>query len=122
MTQYQIAKYDRNDCLLCRSGDTVMGQVNVRDLRNEFFGGYVIWNLHVYPGYRNKGVASELIKCILGSYKDAPLFIDAQPFYDGDGPSAEEIRKWYVELGFRVWDDTEKNPDQTWMVIGEFST
>ena len=122
MTKYQIAKYDKNDCLLCRSGKTVLGQVNVRDLRDEYFGGYVIWNLHVYPGYRNQGVASELVQCILDSYKDAPIFIDAEPFYDDGGPTAKELHDWYHGLGFRVWDDKEKNPNNNWLVIGNFST
>ncbi len=122
MPQYKIAKYDKNDCLLCRSGKTVLGQVNVRDLRSEYFGGYVIWNLHVYPKYRNQGVAGELIQCVLNSYKDAPIFIDAEPFYDEEGPSSEELRKWYLDLGFRPWNNDEKNPNGAWLVIGEFTT
>ena len=116
MSNYEIAKYDANDCLLCRVDGQAIGQIAIRDLRDRYFGGYVIWNLLVYPGHRNAGVATELINCVIENYRDAPLFIGAEPFYDGEGPSTDELRRWYESLGFRLWADTEKNTDQTWMV------
>ena len=116
MSEHEIAKYDANDCLLCRVDGKAIGQVAIRDLRDRYFGGYVIWNLLVYPGHRNTGVATELMNCVIKNYCDAPLFIGAEPFYDGEGPATEELRQWYESLGFKVWEDAEKNADGTWMV------
>ena len=115
MSDFEIAAYDRNQCLLCRKNGKVLGQVNVRDLREETFGGYVIWNLLVYPEHRNQGVAEALIRCVLSSFDDAPVFITAEPFYDGEGMDKDSLVSWYRRFGFERWRNT-LNQDGHWMV------
>ena len=115
MSDYEIASYDRNDCLLCRHKGIVVGQVNVRDLRDKSLGGYVIWNLLVFPKHRNEGVGDAMIQCVLRSYVDAPVFITADPFFDTDGLDKPRLLAWYRRLGFEVWQD-ESNVDEKWLV------
>ena len=121
MSDYEIAAYDRNECLLCRLNGKVIGQVNVRDFREESFGGYVIWNLLVFPGHRNQGAAEALMQCVLDNFKDAPVYITAEPFFDSEGMDAEGLLQWYRRLGFDNWqnepDDTnESNSRGKWMI------
>lgn len=115
MSDFEIAKYDRNECLLCRRDGRVVGQVNVRDLREEFFGGYVIWNLLVFPNHRNLGVAEALVECILNNFNDAPVYISAEPFYDDHGLGEEQLAAWYRRLGFIDWEHPQ-NEDRKWMI------
>jgi GNAT superfamily N-acetyltransferase len=115
MSDFEIAAYDRNDCLLCRQNGIVVGQVCVRDLRDESFAGYVIWNLLVFPEHREKGIAEALIECVIETYDDAKIFISAEPFYDKNGLSQEELRDWYLRLGFKIWQ-SEQNSDGKWLV------
>lgn len=115
MSDFEIAKYDRNECLLCRHEGNVVGQVNVRDLREEYFGGYVVWNLLVFPGHRDQGVGEALVHCILLNFNDAPVYITAEPFFDSQGLGESELTDWYHRLGFVAWEHPE-NPDGKWMV------
>lgn len=115
MSDFEIAAYDRNECLLCRHEGKVVGQVSVRDLRDESFGGYVVWNLLVFPEHRNTGVGEALLQCVLRSYEDAPVFITAEPFFDTEGLSSEELVSWYQRLGFAKWEDPQ-NLTGKWMV------
>ncbi|QEG24052.1 GNAT family N-acetyltransferase [Mariniblastus fucicola] len=115
MSEFEIAAYDLNECLLCRRDGKVVGQVNVRDLRDESFGGYVIWNLLVFPGNRNEGVGEALVECVLQNFDDAPAFITADPFHDDDGMNAADLTAWYRRLGFKVWND-EANVGDKWMI------
>jgi GNAT superfamily N-acetyltransferase len=117
MPNLEIASYDRNDCLLCRLDGKVVGQVNIRDLRDEFFGGYVIWNLLVYPPYRKQNIATELIACVLCTYDDAPIFINADPFHDDNGLDQAALISWYEKLGFTTWHDEKLNPDRRWLIF-----
>lgn len=103
MSDFEIAAYDRNDCLLCRKDGNVVGQVNVRDLRDESFGGYVIWNLLVFPEHRNLGVGEALIQCVIENFDDAPVLITAEPFYDTQGLDKANLLQWYQRLGFEEW-------------------
>jgi GNAT superfamily N-acetyltransferase len=116
MSDHEIASYDRNDCLLCRRNGIVLGQVNVRDLRDESLGGYVIWGLLVFPDHRNHGVGDALIQCVLRTYQDAPVFITAEPFYDNEGLNRQKLLDWYHRLGFQVWQD-ESNVGDKWLRI-----
>lgn len=103
MSDFEIAAYDRNHCLLCRQDGNVVGQVNVRDLRQESFGGYVIWNLLVFPKHRNIGAARTLVQCVLDNFNDAPVYITAEPFFDSDAMDESELLNWYQRLGFVDW-------------------
>lgn len=105
MSDFEIAAYDRNHCLLCRQNGKVVGQVNVRDLRRESFGGYVIWNLLVFPQHRELGVAESLVRCVLKNFNDAPIFVAAEPFFDSGGMTEAELIAWYRRLGFEDWND-----------------
>ena len=121
MSDFEIAAYDRNQCLLCRQDGKVVGQVNVRDLRDESFGGYVIWNLLVFPGHRRKGVAEALIQCVLKSFDDAPAYIAAIPFFDSDGMDESSLLDWYRRLGFEEWkneaaETIESSSNGKWMI------
>ena len=121
MSDYEIAAYDRNQCLLCRLNGEVVGQVNVRDLRDESFGGYVIWNLMVFPGHRNNGAAEALLQCVVENFNDAPLYITAQPFHDSEGLDADRLLQWYRRLGFKDWqnepvDTSDSISNGKWMI------
>jgi predicted N-acetyltransferase YhbS len=118
MSDFEIAKYDRNECLLCRRNGQVVGQVNVRDLRQEYFGGYVIWNLLVFPDHRNQGVGEALVNCILLNFNDAPVYITAEPFYDTEGLGEEQLTAWYCRMGFVQWNHPQ-NEDGKWMIHKE---
>lgn len=115
MSDFEIAAYDRNDCLLCRQGSEVVGQVNVRDLRDESFAGYVIWNLLVFPKFRQQGVGEAMIECVIRNYDDARLFISAEPFFDQEGIDRDGLHDWYRALGFKPWTDS-LNKDMKWLV------
>jgi len=115
MSDFEIASYDRNECLLCRRNGKVVGQVNVRDLRDEFFGGYIIWNLLVFPDHRNQGVAEALVRCVLSSYDDSPVYITAEPFYDDSGLGEGQLMSWYQRLGFAKWQHPQ-NTAGKWMI------
>ena len=115
MSDFEIAAFDRNECLLCRKNGIVVGQVNVRDLREDNFGGYVVWNLLVYPDYRQQGVGEALIRCVLNSFEDAPVFITADPFHDEEGLDKDGLASWYQRLGFEAWQH-ELNPAGNWMI------
>jgi len=104
-SNFEIAAYDRNHCLLCRQDGEVVGQVNVRDLRDESFGGYVIWNLLVFPNLRQQGAAKALIRCVLENFNDAPTFIAAEPFFDSDSMDEADLIAWYRRLGFTDWEN-----------------
>ncbi len=116
MSDYEIASYDRNDCLLCRRNGIVLGQVNVRDLRDESLAGYVIWSLLVFPEHRNQGVGEAMIQCVLRTYQDAPVFITADPFYDAEGMDKERLLEWYRRIGFEDWQD-KSIADGKWLRI-----
>lgn len=115
MSDFEIAAYDRNECLLCRKDGKVVGQVSVRDLRDESFGAWIIWNLLVFPTHRQNGVAEALVQCVLENFNDAPVLITAEPFHDLDGMTEEQLSAWYRRMGFITWANP-LNTNGKWMM------
>ena len=115
MSDFEIAAYDRNECLLCRKDGKVVGQVSVRDLRDESFGAWIIWNLLVFPSHRQQGVAEALIQCVLANFNDSPVLITAEPFHDLQGMTEEQLESWYRRMGFVEWDSA-LNTTGKWMI------
>jgi len=56
-----------------------------------------------------------LIQCVLNSFEDAPVFITAEPFYDGEGMDKDNLVSWYRRFGFESWRH-KLNLDGKWMV------
>jgi hypothetical protein len=60
-------------------------------------------------------VGEALIQCVLDNFDDAPAFISAEPFFDSEGLSSEDLLAWYLRLGFSKWKD-ETNIGGKWLI------
>lgn len=74
------------------------GRIYVRDELD--YGYWYVFGLVVYPQYRGKGIARALMEEVIETYGyDRLELIHAAT---GDGMTTEQLRDWYVRLGFEV--------------------